>query len=265
MNEVQNKLELYNQTSIVQDSSKAEKDNIDLLDKAISVESEDIIDLGNEFDFDGFQVVRREFFAHLKEPSATFNNCKFSVNVACIKKFPKTDYVQVLVNQEKRILALRPCDENARDAYLWCITSRGKRKPRAITCKLFFAKIVSLMGWNPEYKYKLLGRIVHANGEYLLVFDLTATEIYQRTLTEGQKQRTSRIPVFPAEWQNQFGLPYKDHQQEMQINIFDGYAIFAIQEREKAAEELITPPQTDIKSVINAGDPRTDQGGASLV
>ena len=116
-----------------------------------------------------------------------------------------------------------------------------------------------------EYKYKLLGRIVHANGEYLLVFDLTATEIYQRTLTEGQKQRTSRIPVFPAEWQNQFGLPYKDHQQEMQINIFDGYAIFAIQEREKAAEELITPPQTDIKSVINAGDPRTDQGGASLV
>ena len=70
---------------------------------------DEILVLDEGFDFDGFQVVRREFFAHLSEPSVTFNNCKFYVNSACLSKFPKVDFVQVLVNRESKILALRPC------------------------------------------------------------------------------------------------------------------------------------------------------------
>jgi hypothetical protein len=34
----------------------------------------DVIELSDDFDFDGYQVVRREFFAHTFEPSITFNN-----------------------------------------------------------------------------------------------------------------------------------------------------------------------------------------------
>lgn len=32
-------------------------------------EGEEILDMGDDFDFGDFQVVRREFFAHLREPS----------------------------------------------------------------------------------------------------------------------------------------------------------------------------------------------------
>lgn len=39
-----------------------------------------------------------------------------------------------------------------------------------------------------------------------------------------------RTPVFPAEWQDQFGLPYNEHKQAMQIDIFDGYAVYSIKE-----------------------------------
>lgn len=191
---------------------------------------DEIIDMGDDFDFDGFQVVRREFFAHLTEPAVTFNNCKFYVNCACLNKFPDSDYVQVLVNQKTKIMALLPCAENARDSLAWCYASKGKRKPRQTTCKLFFAKIVSMMDWNPDYRYKLLGKLIHANGQYMIAFDLTATEVYQRIFPEGAKPKTSRTPVFPAGWQDQFGLPYKEHQQSMQINIFDGYAIYSIKD-----------------------------------
>ena len=38
------------------------------------------------FSYDGYQVVRGEFFAHTYEPSFTFNSNKVSVNTACIKK-----------------------------------------------------------------------------------------------------------------------------------------------------------------------------------
>ena len=54
------------------------------------------------FSLDGYQVVRGEFFAHIFEPSFTFNNYKVSVNTACIKKLPSTDFVQILVNPEEK-------------------------------------------------------------------------------------------------------------------------------------------------------------------
>ncbi len=194
------------------------------------IQEDEILELGENFDFDGFQVVRREFFAHTYEPSVSFNNCKFYVNTTCLQKFPDSDHVQVLVNKETKILAIMPCPENARDSFAWCTVSKGKRKPKQITAKLFFAKVVALMDWNPDYRYKILGKQIHANGEYLIAFDLTATEIYQRTFPEGSKPRTSRIPVFPAEWQNQFGIPYNEHKQSMQVNILDGYAVYSIKD-----------------------------------
>jgi len=195
----------------------------------VLAEGDELIELDG-FDFEDFQVVRREFFAHLREPSVTFNECKFQVNMACLTKFPNCDYAQVLVSQKEKILALRPCAEGTKDAYMWCGVSKGKRKPKAITCKLFFAKIVSMMNWNPKYRYKLLGRLIHSKGEYLIAFDLNAPEVYQRTFVEGEKPKTSRTPVFPSEWQTQFGLPYNVHKQSMQINIFDGYAVYAIKD-----------------------------------
>ena len=80
--------------------------------------NDELLEMGASFDFDGFQVVRREFFAHLNEPSISFNNYKFYVNTACLTKFPDTEYVQVLVNRNTKILALRPCGEGERDSFL---------------------------------------------------------------------------------------------------------------------------------------------------
>lgn len=221
-------------------------------DAPVLAEGDEILELEN-FDFEDFQVVRREFFAHLREPSVTFNECKFQVNMACLTKFPNCDFAQVLVSQEEKILALRPCAEGTKDAYMWCGVSKGKRKPKAITCKLFFAKIVSLMNWNPKYRYKLLGRLIHANGEYLIAFDLNAPEVYQRTFVEGEKPKTSRTPVFPSEWQTQFGLPYNVHKQSMQINIFDGYAVYAIKDTTTTAVSDDTPAALPI-AISTGGD-----------
>ena len=191
---------------------------------------DDFIELNEEFDFEGFQVVRREFFAHLNEPAVCFNNYKFNVNTSCLQKFPQAEAVQVLINQETKKLALIPCPENVRDSFAWCTNSKGKRKPRQVTGRLFFLKVVNLMGWNPDYKYKVLGKLIRANDMEIIVFDLRATETYQRTITEGEKPKTSRTPVFPKEWQDQFGLPYYEHRDSMQVNIFDGYAVISVKD-----------------------------------
>ena len=203
-----------------------------------------------DFSYDGFQVVRREFFAHIFEPSITFNNCKVGFNTACINKLSGVEYVQFLVNPEKQVLAVRPCAEEDRDSFLWCSVKGGKRKPRQSTCKMFFAKIVSLMGWNPDYRYKLIGKVIRSSDEYLLVFDLTATEVYKRTITEDKKVKTSKVPVFPQEWQNQFGLPFEEHRKSLQVNIFDGYAVYGF-------KEGTVKPQENSEGDLN----RSDGGG----
>lgn len=182
----------------------------------------------NDFILDEFQVVRREFFAHMREPSVSFNNFRFAVNTACIARFPHTDYVQVLVDSDKKLLVLKPCTEETRDCLQWCSISKGKRKPREVTGKIFFAMIVDLMGWNPHYRYKVLGRLIRANGEHLLAFDLTAHETFMKVFAEGEKPKTTRNPVFPSAWKCQFGLPYSEHKQSMQINIFDGFAVYTV-------------------------------------
>lgn len=213
-----------------------------------------ILELDGEFNYDGYQVVRREFFAHINEPSVTFNNYKFYVNVACLKKFPQADHVQVLVNQESKTLAIRPCLPEERDACAWCYGDSGKRKPKQITCKMFFAKVFSMMNWNLDYRYKLLGRVIHAKDEWLIAFDLTATEIYQRIRTDGEKPKSLRTPVFPEGWKTQFGLPFREHQKSMQVDIFEGYAVYGLRDNTVTADV----------SELGASESRDNSDGQNL-
>ena len=223
--------------------SNEEVDQIDQHNKPEQYRAEDSIeddieDLGLNFDFDGFQVVRREFFAHMNEPSITFCDYKFYVNAACLRKFPDTDFIQVLVNPNTRIIALRPCSEFARDALPWSKETKGKKTPRQTTCKLLLAKLVSLLGWNPINRYKLLGKRIRANGETLVGFDLNSVEVYLRTPNEKGKLKSSRVASFPADWKDQFGMSFTEHRQSLQINTFEGYAIFSVKDEKKYEDQL---------------------------
>ena len=57
------------------------------------------------------------------------------------------EYVQFLVNPESKKLAVRKCEEDDKDSFLWCNT---KRKPRHITCRIFFAMLANLMNWEKK-------------------------------------------------------------------------------------------------------------------
>lgn len=185
-----------------------------------------------DFDFRGFEIARHELFDHQNRPAVTVVD------------------VQALVNQEKKVLVLLPCEEGARDAVPWSIKGRGKPKPKQVTCKLFTYKLFTLMEWAPQHRYKIMGKIIHARDTYLIAFDLTAPEVYEKTVTDDSKTRVSRVPVFPAEWKDQFGLPYYEHKQTMQVNIFDGYAVYAIKDNGLAEQQI---PDTPLATATQGG------------
>lgn len=181
------------------------------------------------FNYDGFQVVRGEFFSHIYEPSFTLNKSKVSVNKACIRKLPEIEYVQILVNASEKKLAVRPCKEEEKDSVKWC-SSGEKKNPKQITCRIFYAKVIELMGWNPDNRYKLLGKLMKSNDEYLFIFDLNNPEIYKPKVKSDGKSVISRTPTYPSDWQNQFGVTVEEHRKNLQVNIFDGVAVFGIQD-----------------------------------
>jgi len=217
-----------------------------------SVQSQSIIDIDRPpnpeeettpFSFDGFQVVRGEYFAHINEPSITISDFKFSVNMACLRKASSTEFVQVLMNPEDRKLVIRPCQEDEKDSFQWCTP---KRKPRQVACRIFYAMIVTLLDWNTDYRYKIIGKQIKNHDELLFVFDLKATEIYQRSMitdeTGMKKHTTQSRPVYPEDWKNQFGLPIEEHRRSVQVNIYNGYAVFGMKEPKRMLEETSSKP-----------------------
>lgn len=188
--------------------------------------NDDEIEIDDSFSLEGFQVVRREFFAHIFEPSIVLQDNKVGFNTACLKKLPKVEYIQFLVNRTTKKLAVRPCLEGDSDSFLWCSNGSGKRKPRQVSGKWFFLKIADLMKWNPNHRYKVLGKLIQSNGERLFVFDLNFKETYTRKVGDGNKVKTSRVPVLDN--QADFGLPVEEHANSMQVNIFEGYAVYGI-------------------------------------
>ena len=105
-----------------------------------------------DFSYDGYQVVRGEFFAHLFEPSVTLSREKVSVNTACIRKLPEVEFVQFLVNPTEKKLAVKPCEEDVKDSFRWTSGEGKKRKPKHISCRIFFAKIMNLIRYRTDQR-----------------------------------------------------------------------------------------------------------------
>ena len=88
-------------------------------------------------------------------------------------------------------------------------------KNREMMCKFFSAKIFDLMGWDTEYRYKVLGKPASCDGEVLFLFKLNDFELFVSGKRKGS--------YLPSEWRDYFGVPAKEHEGEYKVNLADGY------------------------------------------
>ena len=216
------------------------------------------IELAEDFSYEGYQVVRRELFAHLREPAVVIRRDSVTFNTACIAGLEDAVYIQILVNQDNKRMVVRKCEENDKDALRWCVAKPDKRKSRKMTNRIFSAMMYEMMGWNLDCRYKILGHKITFEDETIYVFDLMETEIFldikrkkAKKDTESQSttenasnieetassdtdiqrsaeeiKRKNRIPFYPKEWKDSFGLPVEEHRKALEVNMLDGYAEF---------------------------------------
>lgn len=179
------------------------------------------------FSYDGYQVVRGEFFAHINEPTITFNGNKVYVNAACIKRLPEVERIQILINEDERNLVVRPSNEDEKESFVWC-TRGTKRAPKQVTGKEFMAKLLAFTGWNPDNRYKLLGKIFRTGQEVLFIFNLDSKLMFPRAQTADGKIITSTKPVFSIEWEKPFGPTFAEHRKQMESRVFKGYTVIGV-------------------------------------
>lgn len=217
------------------------------------------LELAQDFSYDGYQVVRRELFAHLREPAVVIRRDSVTFNTACIAGLEDAVYIQILVNQDNKRMVVRKCEENDKDALRWCIEKPDKRKSRKMSNKLFSAMIYDMMGWNTDCRYKILGHKITHEDETMYIFDLLETEIFMDTKrkkkanpdslekkeelvtaetdqTPEQNQeeiaakvarKLNRIPFYPKDWKDSFGLSVEEHKKALETNLTDGYIEFS--------------------------------------
>lgn len=196
-------------------------------------------EIEQSFDYDGYQVARRELFAHLRDPAIVIRKDSVTFNTACIAGLEDVVYVNIMFNSTLKRLVVKGCNENDKDALRWCVAKPDKRKSRKMSCRLFAELLYKEMGWASDCRYKILGYRIEFEGESLYMFDLIAAEVFHERKkkqsdevmpTEASAENNEEMqPVntrkgyYPDDIAGSFGVPVEQHRQESEVRQMDGY------------------------------------------
>ena len=64
-------------------------------------------EIEKSFSYDGYQIVRRGLFAHQREPAVTIRKDSISFNTAFIEGLEDAVYVQIMVSDQDKRIAVR--------------------------------------------------------------------------------------------------------------------------------------------------------------
>ena len=218
----------------------------ELQKEELSAREQRTAELEQSFSYDGYQIVRKELFAHLRDPAITIRKDSVTFNTACIEGLEDVVYIHMMFNRELKRIVVEGCDENDKDALRWCIAKPDKRKSRKMVGKPFSELVYREMGWDENCRYKILGYRIQFEDKTLYVFDLMVPEIFHerksRKKNEQASQEVAEMPnedaqnnnaaetevntrkgYYPDDVANTFGVPVEQHRADMEIQQMDGY------------------------------------------
>ena len=218
-----------------------------------SAKGERRAELERTFSREGYAVIRKELFAHQRDPAMTIRNRSITFNTACINGLEDVVWIKFWINEELKRIAILPCDENDKDAVRWCVAKPDKRRSRNITCPDLTDMLFDLMKWDKAYRYKMLGYRIQPDGETMYIFDLLVWErtknggkrkkevidIEEALVSEGETNAPAEAATvvetvveleskFPEEVSGSFGVSVEQHERETEVRELDGYVTAAM-------------------------------------
>lgn len=173
-------------------------------------------------DLSRFQVLRKEFSSHKYDAAVSFTYDTITFNTACIRFYEEENYVQILVDEEGRRMAIRRCAQYDRNAMQWARNQKkdDKRVTRPIKAAVACARLFEMMGWKQENRYKILGtRKIYENADIVLFLLEEAEEfaIEQEKRADGTVV-TKRKGYLPYQWRDSFGDYVEEHDRKQALD-----------------------------------------------
>ena len=165
------------------------------------------------FNLEGYQVVRNQFTqVRYEGPSITISDERISFNIFCMKKFSDVGYIQLLLHPTERKIAIRPCREKDTHSIRWRLDPEKPFYSKSLSCPHFRSALYCIMGWNPDYLYKIRGIWAKRFSEQIIVFNLSngvpAVIVTNDGNITGAKRR---VEMCPDEWTDDFGDEFYEH------------------------------------------------------
>ena len=103
-----------------------------------------------------------------------------------------SDYIEFLFNPIEKLVAIRASEEGLPGALCWSKLNNGKRIPISVGCSAFTTKLYELMQWPKLWNTMVLSMTYQKEGECVLIFDLSQTEINALQYERPKPPKTSR-------------------------------------------------------------------------
>lgn len=128
---------------------------------------------------DGFQVVKSKFFSRQFEPIMSLFPSAINFNTAAHKALNGCEFVEVLLNEKKKCILVRPASGSAENEAVRWQCGKGKPKYMRVECTAFAKPIFAAWKLNSKYHYKTIGKVVQCDKKVMLLFDFNDCEAFE--------------------------------------------------------------------------------------
>lgn len=123
-------------------------------------------------DYSNFEIARAELFSTREKVCFTIDRSGISFNKCAFNRMNEIMQVELAFNPVEQMIIIRRAEEATPKTLNWAKASNDVYTMKRCGCKGVATAIFDDMGWNPDYKYRVIGRTVEYNGETMLVFFL---------------------------------------------------------------------------------------------
>ena len=215
-----------------------------------------------EFDFTGYEIARTQFFNISGKLSITISNKYISFSMGCIKKFKEIQYIDILISPRRKLLAIRPSEQNIKNSVRWSkFTENCTVAPKQISGRAYLPVIFDLFNWDTDLKYKIQGTYYFKENMSIIIFDINNAEILIPkaspiidSKTQALSSAGNNIIGSPKEWCNDFGIGFYTYAQIKELKNYFAYGKWTSTAKEKTYidKSMINVTSTEnIKDEIN--------------
>ena len=187
-------------------------------------ESVDIEVVAGDLDLRGFEIARTELFESRNKPTVSFTGTHVTFSNTIVGRYGSFNTVELLIHPDLRKIAIRSTDKDNRNGILISKSHDLVYRPRNISTAAYGDTLFSIMGWNEQCRYKIVGTSYGDGKDTVYVFNADDAEAYFKSSLLNRSDVNDiqpfasdreRIRAIPEGWLSSFGQPFYIHEQSL--------------------------------------------------